>query len=249
MPDGDGKNMLMSVLDTSAKILTPVVIFAVGTYYTWTKDAAERDQSALDRCYGYAKDLAKAGVAEQKMLLGFIQLQCNDREELRAATLPQVVETATQSKDAGIRETATNTAQTVASSANTNVVDKVNAALATVTRSIYIHIPDNTVREQAESTKQRLRDAFAKEAGSYSIPEIEVVGNDRSPSSLQVRYFRAEDAAEAQRIAGLLANFGLANPQAVLIGGGARPFQLEIWFAKKRALTPVMTIPAATVNP
>ena len=117
MAEGDQPRTLMSVFDATAKVLTPIVIFAIGTYYTCSKDAAEREQSALDRCYGYAKDLAKAGVAEQKMLLSFIQLQCSDREELRSATLPQVVETATASKNEDIRNTAKETAQAVATTA------------------------------------------------------------------------------------------------------------------------------------
>ncbi|HKP70605.1 MAG TPA: hypothetical protein VJV05_15060 [Pyrinomonadaceae bacterium] len=247
MADGERKSGLMSVFDATAKVLTPIMIFAVGTYYTWTKDAAEREQSALDRCYGYAKDLAKAGVAEQKMLLSFIQLQCSEREELRAATLPQVVETATASKDEEIRNTAKETAQVVAASANTSVVNKVEAALTTVTRNIYIHIADDAQREQAESLKLRLSDVLANDGAAYSMPGIEVVGNDRSPSAPQVRYFRQEDAPEAQRIATLLADLGLANAQAAQVRGSARPFQLEIWFAKRK-VTPAAG-PATTYSP
>ena len=232
--------------DAAAKILTPIVIFAMGTYYTCSKDAVEREQSALDRCYGYAKDLAKAGVAEQKMLLGFIQLQCSDREELRAATLPQVVETATASKNEDIRNTAKETAQAVAASANTNVSDKVEAALTTVPRNIYIHIADDSQRSEAENLKQRLGEAIAKDGAAYSLPGIELVGNDRSPSTPQVRYFRPEDAPEAQRVAAKLNDLGLVNAQAVQVRGSARPFQLEIWFARRKSPS---SVPAVTVTP
>lgn len=250
MANGNEKRNFASVLDASAKVLTPIVIFAVGTYYTWTKDAAEREQSALDRCYGFAKDLAKAGVAEQKMLLGFIELQCTDREELRSATLPQLVETATQSKDAEVRNSAKETAQAVAASANTNVVNKVDAALTTISRLVYIHIPDDSRRDAAENLKQRLGESLAKEAAAYSIPDIEVVGNDRSPNTLQVRYFRAEDAGEAQRVAAVIADVGLANVQPVLTKGSARPFQVEVWFARKRTLVPLPApVSSPAVNP
>ena len=241
MADGEAKRSLVGAVDTFAKILTPIVIFAVGTYYTWTKDAAEREQSALDRCYGYAKDLAKAGVAEQKMLLGFIELQCTDREELRAATLPQVVETATQSKDADIRNSAKETAHVVAASGNSNVANKVEAALTTVSRNIYMHVPEDDRRAEAERIKEQLNEALAKDATPFAIPAIEVVGNDKSPTSTQVRYFRTEDTAEAERIAALLVKFGVSGARAVRSSGNARPFQLEIWLAR--------TTPAPTRNP
>jgi energy-coupling factor transporter ATP-binding protein EcfA2 len=72
----------------------------------------------------------------------------------------------------------------------------------------------------------------------YSVPGIEQVAPDRSPSQTQVRYFHPEDQAGADKIASLLKPLvqgtvttqGTANPNNVVPTG-----QFEVWLAASAA--------------
>jgi hypothetical protein len=247
MAEGAQKFGLAGILEVVAKFLTPIVLFGVGTYYTCSQDAIDREQKVLDRCIGLTKDLASGGPTQQKMALAFISEQCMQHshavEGVLAVTLPEVVQTAAKSADPEVAEAAKEVA--IKLSANTNLAEDVKHAVSAIPRAIYIHIPDEARRSDADEIKRRLDLTLKRESSPYSIEGIENVGTDRSPSATQVRYFRDEDADAARHIAEQLVRFGIPDAKESRTGGKARPFQLEIWFGR----SPIRRFAAAAVQP
>jgi hypothetical protein len=67
------------------------------------------------------------------------------------------------------------------------------------------------------------------------VPNIEIVKN--SPNQTELRYFRAEDRADAELLAGRLAKLGVPATLKLASGGSrAKPRQLELWMGPDLAL-------------
>lgn len=235
MSDESKQSRLMGALETLAKVLTPLVVFAVGSYYTYTQDRLEQEQKALDRCITLSKDLSSTSEVQKQISISLMLDQCRQYKALSAVTVPRLVETASNSNSAAVVESAKQAAITL--SANTNVASQIATVVASLPFRIYVHIPDESKRaEYAEITK-RLNLNIVPGKPPYSIEGIENVGLSRSPTSTQVRYFRSEDASVAQQIADQLVNLGVTGAKPSLSVGKAVPFQLEIWFAKPAGQT------------
>lgn len=230
MSDEKGASRLTSVLETIAKFLTPVVIFGVGTYYTWNQDRIEMDQKALDRCINISKDLSSNSEVQKELSIALLTDQCGKYEALRTFAASRLIQTAAQSNSAEVVASAKKAALTL--SANTNVAASVEQAVKNLPPRIYVQIPDEARRGEAVDLSKRLNLSVIDGQPAYSVEGIENVGSARSPSSTQVRYFRNEDAAAAKNISDQLVKLGAGDSKPVPSAGKAMPFQLEIWFAK-----------------
>lgn len=230
MSNETGASRLTTVLETIAKFLTPVVVFGVGTYYTWTQDRIEMDQKSLDRCINISKDLSSNSEVQKELSIALLTDQCGKFETLRTFAVSRLIQTAAQSNSAVVVESAKKAALTL--SANTNVEKSVQQAVQNLPPRIYIQVPDDSRRGEANDVSKRLTLNIVAGQPPYSVEGIENVGPTRSPSSTQVRYFRSEDAAAAKNIADQLVKLGVEDAKPVLSAGKAIPFQLEIWFAR-----------------
>jgi hypothetical protein len=100
---------------------------------------------------------------------------------------------------------------------------------------VYIHISDESQRPMAKMLQTTLI------GENFSVPGIENVsrtGHFFIPAKTEVRYYREEELADANRLVEILKslNSGIpVNEVPVKISGtgrGTRPGQFEIWFAK-----------------
>jgi len=93
---------------------------------------------------------------------------------------------------------------------------------------IDLHIADEAQRNPARA----LQTDYIK--GGYVAPGIENVARKGAqiPQTTEVRYFRAEDKAEAEKIAAKLAQDGVAAKPIEVQSKGEQKRQFEVWFAK-----------------
>jgi hypothetical protein len=92
--------------------------------------------------------------------------------------------------------------------------------------SVYIHVLDESTREQA------LRLAPALEKQGIALAGVKVVG--AAPRASDLRYFRPSEKDEAHRIQAILLSLGLPAQRLKSIGGfetSAVPRQYELWLA------------------
>ncbi len=117
-------------------------------------------------------------------------------------------------------------------------------SVAAANPRVYIHIHSEQQRPKAQQVSQALKTA------GYILPgtEIELVSD--LIRNNQVRYFRAEDEADAKKVVGILEAQGLADTRLRLITGlNAPPGQLEVWFATPAAGEGPQPQPADNRNP
>ena len=82
MADEKGPSRLTTAFEKVAKVLTPIVVFAVGSYYTCSQDRLEHEQKALDRCISLAKDLSSTSEVQKQVSISLILDQCRQYEAL-----------------------------------------------------------------------------------------------------------------------------------------------------------------------
>ena len=245
MSDANPPSRLTAFLETTAKVLTPIVVFVVGSYYTCTQDRIEHEQKALDRCISLSKDMTSNSEVQKELSIALILDQCGKYEALKKMAATRLVQTAAQSNSAEVVESAKKAA--ISLSADTSVATEVAQAVKNLPPRIYIQVPDDSRRGEASDVSKKLQLNIVPGQPSYVIEGIENVGVTRSPTTTQVRYFRAEDADFAKNISDQLVALGITDAKPTLSAGKAIPFQLEIWFGKPkiRQLDP-REIPAVT---
>jgi hypothetical protein len=100
---------------------------------------------------------------------------------------------------------------------------------------VYMHISDESQRDIAKALQTTLI------SQNFNVPGIENVGRKKNyfiPSKTEVRYYREEELADANRIIDMLKSLNAhipVNDVPVKIAGtgrGTRPGHFEIWFAK-----------------
>jgi hypothetical protein len=249
MSDAIPPSRITTFLETTAKVLTPIVVFVVGSYYTCTQDRIEHEQKALDRCISLSKDMTSNSEVQKELSIALILDQCGKYEALKKMAATRLVLTAAQSNSAEVVESAKKAAITL--SADTSVAAEVAQAVKNLPPRIYIHVPDETRRGEASDISKKLQLNIVSGQPSYVVEGIENVGAARSPSSTQVRYFRAEDAGLAKNISDQLSALGITDAKPALSAGKAIPFQLEIWFGKPqiRQVDPRTIPPVTQVDP
>jgi hypothetical protein len=235
---------ILSYLETLAKFLTPLVIFAVGTLYTCNQDKINNEQKALDRCISLTKDLTSTSDAQQQVAIAMLVDQCQQYHAIQSVVVPRLLQTAQESNSTAVVESAKKAAITI--SANSNVATQVATAIENLPARLFFHIPDESRRGEAASAARHLKLDINPAHQPYSVEGIESVGPNRSPSTTQVRYFRIEDAAEAQNIASQLVALGVRDAKATQTSGKAIPFQIEVWFGKS---TPPSTAGTGSPSP
>jgi len=218
-------------VDLTAKILTPVMIFALGTMYSCRQSKVDLEQKTMDRMVSLCKSLSSSSPSEQKIALALINQQKKNypnliSDEILAVALPEVIEVATNSKNADVAEEAKRVA--VDLSANTTLERTVKTSVENIQPRIYMHIPDENLRDDAKRIEGAL------EALNYSVPGIEKVRFDLA--NTQVRYFKAAEEQEAKQIADQIRSLGISDTKEIYIGGSEgsnaiRPRHYEVWFS------------------
>jgi Tfp pilus assembly protein PilX len=117
----------------------------------------------------------------------------------------------------------------IGTAANAAAAPVQSAAPAPLTARAYIQVRS---APEAERAKQTLIPQLRKAGFAVPAPEVLATG----PSSTEVRYFRPEEKAGAERIVSTLRQAGIANVQAKYVGGyetsqRIRQNHYEIWLA------------------
>jgi hypothetical protein len=214
--------------DLVSKILTPVVIFFLGTMYSCQQKRIDVEQKSLDRVTNLAKSLSSANAGEQKVALALITREKQLHPDLiptdiLPVALPEVLQLATNSKNPEVAAQAQQLALDLG--ANTNLVQEIKTSI--IQPRIYMQIPDENLRDQAAQIKGQL------ESLSYIVPGIEKVRAFTGPT--QVKYFKTTEMPEAKTIAEQLRTFGVNDAKEIYIPGSEdskkmRARHYEVWF-------------------
>ncbi|MEO6726327.1 MAG: hypothetical protein ABIU20_01190 [Blastocatellia bacterium] len=220
-------------LDILAKVLTPVIIFGLGTWYNVNQGKQAEAQKVSDRIVSLVKSLSSDKVQERKAALALIQYEKSKHpndvpDELIAIALPVLIETARNDPNPEVAQEANQIAKDVSQSADKTLAASVQRQVDTIQPRVYVHIRNENQRGPAKQIEQKL------EAIGFNVPGIQRL--DAAPSNTEMRYFRQDDKQDAEKMISLLQEQGVIDAQAKYVPGNEnsramRPKHFELWFS------------------
>lgn len=223
---------LWAKLDIIGKILTPVVIFALGTMYNWHQQKVNEAQKTAERVANLVKSLHSDKSQEKLAALALLRLERQKHpedvpEELLVSTIPTLVDLAVNDRNPEVSQQAQEAIAEVTQKVESSVAASLEKTAKTLSARVYFHILREEQRAAAREIKLKL------EAKGWNVPGIEKV--KAVPQRTELRYFRANEEQEAHAITDSLKSCGVQEAEARYIAGNEdnkniRPRHFELWF-------------------
>lgn len=211
-------------VDAIAKLLIPVVIFALGQQYACHKDASDQEQRQFDRDAALLKSLASKDETERVLTLQFVNYLHQTRQ------FPDELWVVVQTTGTGNRsDPSTQTAQLIVQNAaaqDTALTKQLQQTAQGIPTRVYIQIQNEAQRASAEHLRTSLHNA------GFVAPVIELRAKE-SPGRAEVRYFSPSDKSQADQVTQIVHELGLTPEQKDFSGRyhGTVPLrQIEMWF-------------------
>ena len=225
---------LWDKVDIVAKIMTPIVLFALGTLYNLHQNRITESQKVADRVTSLVKSLSSDKVDERKAALALLKYERSKNpnqvpDELLSIALPALVQIAKTDPNAEVAQAAQTLAKDVVGNTGVDLAEDVKNQVDKEQARIYMHIRDEDQRSTAKVIQERLA------RKGFSMPGIERVNNVPATQT-EVRFFRQSDEGEAGEIANFLKELNVSNAAAKYFPGyenstALRSRHFEIWFS------------------
>ena len=225
---------LWDKVDIVAKIMTPVVLFALGTLYNLHQNKVTESQKVADRVTSLVKSLSSDKTDERKAALALLKYERARNpnavpDELLSIALPALVQIAKSDPNAEVAQAAQNLAKDVVGNTGVDLAADVKSQVDKEQARVYTHIRNESQRNTAEIIRGRL------DKKGYNTPGIEVV-NIGPSTQPEVRFFRKSEEKEANEIAAFLKELNVTDVTTKYVSGYEDSTQLrsrhfEIWFS------------------
>lgn len=220
-------------IDILAKVLTPIMLFLLGTMYSYYQSKAAEAQKTADRVATLVKSL-NSDKSDEKLTAIFLLKREKQKhpdevpDELLASAVPTLVNIAVNDRNAEVSKQASQLVTEVTSKTDKSFSESVNKQVENLPARVYFHIQDEAQRSDAKQIENRL------EEKDLIVPGIERV--NRGPTATELRYFRKSEEAGANEIITLLHQLSITDAKAKYIAGyedssSIRPRHYELWFS------------------
>jgi hypothetical protein len=215
-----------------AKILAPIVVFAVGTYYTYHQQEKDATEKRFDRYITLGKGLSSENPLEQKIAIVMLKVEKDKHpgevpDELLTITVPKLMELAANDPSAEVAGQAK--ALALELTANTTYAESIKNTVRAMPAQVWFHIRSESQRAQAQQDIDLLRSRLA--TGEFLFPGIRRVHN--GPEKAELRYFHKSEKEEVMRLRDILAGIGVQVATHFLGEGkdtlSVRPRLYEVW--------------------
>ena len=221
-------------IDIVAKIMTPVVLFALGTLYNLHQNKLTESQKVADRVTSLVKSLSSEKADERKVALALLKYERAKNpnavpDELLSLALPTLVQIAKTDPNAEIAQAAQKLAKDVVGNTGVDLDADVKSQVDKEEAHIYMHIRNEAQRNTAKVILDKL------DKKGFATPGIELVNIGPAAQS-EVRFFRRSEEAEANEIANFLKGMNVPDAVSSYKPGyenstSLRSRHFEIWFS------------------
>lgn len=219
----DGKKI--DWIDILSKLLIPIALFVVGSYFTMKKNEADLANQQFQRESEILKLTASSNDTDKAIGLRMIQLLQRKGEKIPDILLPAVSVVA----DGRPSDPATQKARSIqATEAKQNQSATATLPSSSPQSTIYLQIAREDQRSEAADLQERLQHA------GFSVPGIELV---KPPTvNTYIRYFAESDKPQADKVLQLMnemkfkveeQDFKRLNQNNTSTG------QIEVWIGEK----------------
>ncbi len=214
-------------VDTVAKLLIPVVIFAAGFLFSYQKDRNDRANQQFERESGILKLAASSNETERALGLKIIEVEVN-QGKFSPEMLP-VVQAISQGRPGDSSTQAAQNILVTAAKQDPSIGKQILPTPENRTATVYLQIAREEQRDQATLLRAKLQ------AAGFTIPGIELVS--RGTVNTYVRHFSSGDKPLADKILGLMQQMGfnVAEQDFTASNQGKVPSgQIEVWIGDKQ---------------
>ncbi|MBS1788619.1 MAG: hypothetical protein JST85_12900 [Acidobacteria bacterium] len=225
---------LWDKIDILAKIMTPVVLFALGTLYNLHQNGITESQKVADRVTSLVKSLSSDKVDERKAALALLKYERSKNpnavpNELLSIALPALVQIAKTDPNAEVAQAAQKLAKDVVGNTGVDLAADVKNQVDQEQARVYMHIRNENQRNTARVILEKLA------RKGLNMPGIELV-NFGPTDQTELRFFRKSEEAEANEIAGFLKELNITDAVPKYFPGfenstSLRSRHYEIWFS------------------
>jgi hypothetical protein len=220
-------------IDIIVKGLTPIMLFLLGTMYSYYQSKAAEAQKTADRVATLVKSL-NSDKAGEKLTAIFLLKREKQRhpeavpDELLANAVPALVNLAVNDRNAEISKHAQQLVVEVTAKTDSAFSENVNKQVENIQARVYIHIQDENQRNDAKQIENKLGEK------GLIVPGIERV--NKGPTTTELRYFRKSEETEVNEIVKLLHQLSITDAKSQYIAGyedssSIRPQHYELWFS------------------
>lgn len=214
-------------VDVISKLLIPIALFAIGSYFTMKKNEADIANQQFQRESEILKLTASSNETDKAIGLRMIQLLQKKGEKIPDILLPVVSVVA----DGRPSDPSTQKARTIQAAEVTQ--GQTTTGSSTLPSSsqqsvVYLQIAREDQRSEATELQERLQQ------GGFSVPGIELV---KPPTvNTYIRYFAASDKSQADKALQLMKEMKFTVEEQDfrrLNQNNTSTGQLEIWIGEK----------------
>ena len=220
-------------IDIIAKGLTPIMLFLLGTMYSYYQSKVAEAQKTADRVATLVKSL-NSDKADEKLTAILLLKREKQRypeevpDELLATVVPTLVNIAKNDRNAEISKQAQQLVVEVTAKTDSAFSESVKKQVENIQARVYIHIQDENQRSDAKQIENKLGEK------GLIVPGIERV--NKGPTTTELRYFRKSEETEVNEIVKLLQQLSITDAKAQYIAGyedssSIRPRHYELWFS------------------
>jgi hypothetical protein len=198
--DGWGKaEIVIGAVSALGSIAIPVALFFVGNAFAERQRQASDRQLEADRVERMLTHLASDKADEKKLAVRVLEFFVSSHQ-FPAELLPALIEIASSDAHEDVAATASEVLLKVADSPEAEVASAARTGLSSLQPRLNVHAPAHDDRAAAAAAELSHADVVVTPQPPATAPP---------PAKTELRYFRKEDAAQAQQMAGRLARRGI----------------------------------------
>jgi hypothetical protein len=203
--DGWAKaEILIGAVAALGSIAIPVALFVVGNSLSERQRQASDKQLQADRVERMLTHLASEKSDEKKLAVRVLEFFVAENQ-FPAELLPALVEIASTDAHEDVADTASDVLQKVAQGGETPVASAARRGLAALPARLNFHAP-SAPDQASTSTSAAVADLGH---GDVVVAQQAAPSGTSAPARTELRYFRKEDAAQAQQMAARLQQRGI----------------------------------------
>jgi hypothetical protein len=228
-PDGWGKaEVIIAGIGALGSIAIPVMLFVVGNAISDRQAQDSAQQLQADRVERMLGHLASTNPDERRLAVKVVKYFSGTEQAFPEALIPILIEVATSDAQEDVAASASLALEKVANGARGPVASAAQTGLSTLPARLNVRAPTDDARAAAASATVAQSDVVVTKQQAATPADV--------PQATELRFFRAEDRAQAQQLAGKLAQRGIKASVVDLSAkkqGPSRPRNFDLVMGKE----------------
>ena len=220
--------VIIGAIGAAGSIAIPIMLFVVGNRIAERQAEDSARQLQADRVERMLGHLASTNADERRLAINVVKYFSGTGQAFPEDLIPVLIEVASADPKEDVAATASAALERVAQAGHGNAAAAAKSGLSKLRPRLNVRAPHDDHRVAAATAVGSRRDGVVTQQQAASAAEL--------PRGTELRYFRKEDRAQAQQLAGELAQQGIKADVVDLSAkrdGESRPRNFDLVLGKE----------------